>query len=151
MRGSRADDKFTPGGVLSNAAQMGPTQPVFDTLSDPGYFDNWPGGLQSPDNPVAILKLWRRTRATTYRAIGNVQADYSLPLDRAGSRPTSTSAIDVTKADRETFSPSVLHRADGHRAGDPDTLEPDPARTRSLEGYLNYAAPRTGRPRHCWT
>src|SRR5574341_1252606 len=28
IRGSRVEDLFTPGGVLSNAAQMGPTQPI---------------------------------------------------------------------------------------------------------------------------
>ena len=35
LRGSRTADEFTPGGVLSNAAQMGPTQPVLDA-SQPG-------------------------------------------------------------------------------------------------------------------
>src|SRR6267154_4794087 len=62
VAGSRAFDKFTPNGVLFNAAQMGPTQPIFDTSSTPlvspfgpvsrtGYY-NWPGNsLTSPDNP----------------------------------------------------------------------------------------------------
>src|SRR5262245_5683362 len=42
VRGSRNFDQFTPGGVLSNAAQMGPTQPVLDPTSPTGYY-NWPG------------------------------------------------------------------------------------------------------------
>ncbi len=56
IRGSRARDQFTPGGVLSNAAQMGPTQPVRDSASATGYA-NWAGNIQSADNPVEILNL----------------------------------------------------------------------------------------------
>ncbi len=56
LRGSRAADEFTPGGALSNAAQMGPTQPIFGNETS-GYYE-WPGDiLQSPDNPAAILEL----------------------------------------------------------------------------------------------
>src|SRR5690242_5618147 len=42
LKGSRAFDSFTPGGVLSNAAQMGPTQPIMDPTTVTGYYD-WPG------------------------------------------------------------------------------------------------------------
>src|SRR5205823_1130939 len=40
LKGSRNYDQFTPGGVLYNAAQMGPTQPVLDPTSgtDGTYF-----------------------------------------------------------------------------------------------------------------
>src|SRR5438046_2698857 len=54
VRASRQHDVFTPGGVLANAAQMGPTQPVYDSTSAPGYY-NWPGAtLTSADNPLRI-------------------------------------------------------------------------------------------------
>ena len=38
---------FTPGGVLSNAAQMGPTQPILDPARPTGYYD-WPNRLGIP-------------------------------------------------------------------------------------------------------
>jgi iron complex outermembrane receptor protein len=57
LKGARNSDLFTPGGVLSNAAQMGPTQPVNDPTAPTGFYD-WPGNqLTSADNPVAILAL----------------------------------------------------------------------------------------------
>ena len=45
LRGTREDDKFVPLGVLSNAAQFGPTQSVFDPSSSTGFY-NWPGNPQ---------------------------------------------------------------------------------------------------------
>src|SRR5260370_18464098 len=71
LRGSRTLDQFTPNGVLYNAAQMGPTQPVYDPASATGYY-NWPstGGnaLTPPDNPVAVLNL-SKNPGTTYPSI----------------------------------------------------------------------------------
>ncbi len=79
LRGSRSLDQFAPGGVLSNAAQMGPTQPVTDPTSTTGFY-NWPGNsLQSADNPAEILGL-ATDKGTTYRSIGNVQASYRMPF-----------------------------------------------------------------------
>ena len=57
LRGSRSLDQFAPGGVLSNAAQIGPTQPVIDPTSTTGFY-NWPGNsLTSADNPAEILGM----------------------------------------------------------------------------------------------
>ena len=56
LRGSRADDRFTPLGVLSQRAQYGPTQPIIDPNTPTGFYD-WTGGSTSADNPVAILNL----------------------------------------------------------------------------------------------
>ena len=78
LRGSRADDKFTPLGVLSNAAQYGPTQPIDDPTAGPGSTTGPIRPLTSADNPVAILNL-AEEKAKTYRAIGNVQTEYRLP------------------------------------------------------------------------
>jgi TonB-dependent SusC/RagA subfamily outer membrane receptor len=79
LQGLRAFDRFTPNGVISNAAQMGPTQPVMDPTSPTGYYE-WPGNAQqSADNPVAILNL-ASSEGTTYRSIGNMRAEYRLPF-----------------------------------------------------------------------
>ncbi len=138
VRGSRADDQFTPGGVLSNATQMGPTQPVFDSTTVTGYYDN-PGGLTSPDNPVAILDL-ARDQSTTFRSIGNITTEYSLPWIE-GLRANLNVGYDVTKAEREVFNPSVLHRQTVTDRGTLSRTNPTQVNT-VLEGYLNYATPR---------
>ncbi len=107
QRGSRTFDRFTPGGVLSNAAQMGPTQPVSDANTTTGYYD-WPGNtLQSPDNPLAILDL-ATDHGTTYRSIGSLQSAYRLPFVD-GLRAHMNVNYDLARADRQTFTPSALH------------------------------------------
>ena len=107
VRGSRADDRFTPSACSPTPPSIGPTQPVFDPNAPTGFYD-WPGrSLTSPDNPVAILNL-AEEKATTYRSIGNMQAEYSLPwID--GLRANLNLGFDVTRAERENFTPSVVH------------------------------------------
>src|SRR5690242_3610028 len=61
VKGSRSNDQFTPNGVLYNAAQMGPTQPVYDPTSTTGFY-NWPGNsLTSADNPLEVLRSEEHT------------------------------------------------------------------------------------------
>ncbi len=137
-RGARTEDKFPPNGVLSNAAQMGPTQPVLDGNSVTGFFENT-GGLNAPDNPVAIFNL-ARDQGTTYRSIGNVQGEYSLPWIN-GLKANLNLGYDVTKADREVFNPSVLHREIATNHGQIIRINPTQVNT-VLEGFLNYVPPR---------
>lgn len=139
LQGSRAFDRFTPGGVISNAAQMGPTQPVRDPTSPTGYYE-WPGNTQqSADNPVAILNL-ASSEGTTYRSIGNMRLEYSLPFIE-GLTANANAGYDVAKVTQKTFNPSVLHsetRSGEHGyayRGDPSQLNT------ILETYLKYAAP----------
>jgi iron complex outermembrane receptor protein len=140
LRGARTDDKFSPGGVLSNAAQMGPTQPVRDPTTVTGYYD-WPGNtLTSPDNPVAIYKL-ASDEATTYRAVGGIQTEYRLPwID--GLAANLNLGFDATKAERTFFDPSTLH-AQSKTGTDGRYLRNTPSEVSSvLDAYLNYAVPR---------
>lgn len=140
VRGSRASDEFTPGGVVSNAAQMGPTQPVKDPTSQTGFY-NWPGArLTSADNPVEILKL-ARDESTTYRSVGNVQGAYSLRwID--GLSANLNLGYDATKAERVQFSPSILHSEikNGH-FGNYYRTNPTQLNT-VIEPYLSYAVPK---------
>ena len=139
LRGSRSDDRFTPYGVYYYAAVMGPTQPVFDANAPTGFYD-WPGGPASPDNPVANLKL-AEDKATTYRAIGNAQAEYSLPWIE-GLRANLNLGFDVTQAERRNFTPGVLHQhAKFGEGGAQSRYNPTQLNT-VLEGYFNYTAPR---------
>jgi TonB-dependent starch-binding outer membrane protein SusC len=138
VRGTREDDKFVPLGVLSNAASFSPTQSVFDPSTPTGFY-NWPGGLTSADNPVEILTL-AEEKATTYRSVGNVQGEYSLPFIN-GLRANLNLGYDVTRAERENFTPSVLHRqvVTGN-GGIQSRFTPTQVNT-VLETYLNYTTP----------
>jgi TonB-linked SusC/RagA family outer membrane protein len=140
VRGSRTDDRFTPLGVLSNTAQYGPTQPVEDPASETGFHE-WPGeSSTSADNPVAILNL-AQEQAETYRAVGNMQAEYRMPWIE-GLRANVTLGIDASDGKRRNFAPSVLHREQATgRGGQQTRFNPQQTST-VLETYLNYTAPR---------
>jgi TonB-linked SusC/RagA family outer membrane protein len=138
IRGSRSLDQFAPGGVLSNAAQMGPTQPVTDPTSVTGFY-NWPGNsLQSADNPAEILRL-ATDKATTYRSIGNLQASYRMPFLEALTANANL-GYDLTEIDRSSFNPTALHAQ--LKAGTGGTLfTTNPSLLNPLlETYLNYAS-----------
>lgn len=139
IKGSRTEDLFTPGGVLNNATQMGPTQPIMDPTAPTGFYD-WPGNqLTSADNPLAILEF-AEDEGTTYRSVGNVQAEYSLPFLPA-LRANVNLGYDVTKATRETFTPSILHAQLKTGNGGNKYRRDDSFQSGLLETYLNYAAP----------
>jgi len=105
VRGSHALDHFTPGDVLGNAASMAPTQPVLDPTSATGYWD-WRTTNASPSNPLASIAL-ARDRGTTWRSLGNLQAQYQLPF-LEGLTGTVNLGYDVSKVDRTTFTPNNL-------------------------------------------
>ncbi len=138
IRGARTYDRFTPGGVLSNAAQMGPTQPVFDSTAATGYYNN-PGGLQSPDNPLEILNL-STNYGTTYRSVGNVQGEYVMPFLQALKAHVNL-GYDVTKVTNESFGPNTLHREIVGGQHGYDFRSDNSMINGVFEAYLNYAAP----------
>ncbi len=140
LRGSRSQDQFTPLGVLSNAAQYGATQPILDPSSPTGFYD-WPGSaLTSPDNPVAILNL-AEEKGTTWRGIGNMQAEYSLPwVD--GLKANATFGFDVINGWRTNFTPSVLHREVVTGRGGQQTRYDPKQVSLVMETYLNYTTPK---------
>ena len=138
LKFAHADYRFTPGGVVGNAAQMGPTQPVFDTASGTGYYE-WSGGIQSPDNPVAILALGT-DRGTNVRSIGNVHGQYSVPF-LEGLRLHVNLGYDQSRADRESFSPSVMHSEQKSGYLGEFSRSNDEQTNQVLETYLNYTAP----------
>jgi iron complex outermembrane receptor protein len=140
LRGARARDEFTPGGVLGNATVYGPTQPVTDASTPTGFYD-WTGGLNSADNPVAILRL-SSDKSTTLRSIGSVQGEWRTPFLEGLSANLSL-GYDVAKASRTQFTPSSLHR-EQVGGGDPGSFyREEPTQTNTvMEGFLTYAIPR---------
>lgn len=142
LRGSRTKDLFTPGGVLGNAAEYGPTQPVFDPTTPTGYYD-WPGNtLQSADNPVALLEL-ATDRGTTYRSLGGVQARYRLPF-LEGLRANVNLGYDITRTDRQSFYPRVLHGQSRTGNDGSDYRANQSQSNTTFEGYLDYPSLRFG-------
>ena len=139
LKGSREFDQFTPGTVLFNAAQMGPTQPVLDPTSTTGFY-NWPGNsLQSADNPVEALTL-AQSQGTAYRSVGNIQADYAFPFLR-GLKANVNLGYDIARVEQQVFNPAVLHSETKNGENGLD-FQQQPSQTNSvLETYLNYAAP----------
>ncbi|HYL20261.1 MAG TPA: SusC/RagA family TonB-linked outer membrane protein [Gemmatimonadales bacterium] len=144
VRGSRTNDHFTPGGVLYNAAQMGPTQPVGDPTSVTGYY-NWPGNLlTSADNPVEVLNL-ATDHATTYRSVGNVQTKYDFssfhPLQ--GLTGTVNLGYDVTAVNHVSFYPNNIH-LETKNGTFGSYFRTTPGQTNTiLETYLDYRPPVT--------
>jgi iron complex outermembrane receptor protein len=139
VRGSLQRDQFTPGGVLSNATQMGPTQPVYDTAAVTGYY-NWPGAtLTSADNPVEILAL-AEDQANTYRSTGNARLEWQLPRI-TGLAWHFNFGYDVTAATREQFRPSTIHDQYKGSAQFGTVSRSSPSQLNSVfETYLNYTA-----------
>ncbi len=139
IKGSREMDLFTPGGVLSNAAQMGPTQPVYDPTSTTGYY-NWPNNtLTSADNPVEALNL-ATSQGSTYRSVGNVQADLHIPWV-PGLTWSNNLGYDAAKVTSTSFGQSVLHAE--LKSGDKGYFyRSDQTQVNTVaETYLNYSSP----------
>ena len=65
VKGSRAEDIFTPGSVLGESGRMAPTQPIMDPTSPWGGYFEWADPL-APNNPIASLDL-ETQRPTTRR------------------------------------------------------------------------------------
>ncbi|HEY8257071.1 MAG TPA: SusC/RagA family TonB-linked outer membrane protein [Gemmatimonadales bacterium] len=140
VRGTREDGEFVPLGVLSNAAQFGPTQSVFDPNSPTGFY-NWPNNsLTSADNPLELLTL-AEEKATTYRSVGNVQGQYNLPwID--GLRANINLGYDITRAERQNFQPSVVHAQSKTGNGGLQTRFTPSQTNTVLETFLNYTTPK---------
>jgi TonB-linked SusC/RagA family outer membrane protein len=137
IKGSRTNDRFTPSDVLGNAVGMAPTQPVRDSTNATGYYD-WNTTGASASNPVASLNL-STDHGTTWRSVGNVQADYRFPFLQA-LRANLNLGYDVTQADRQRFFPTNL--ASQQRQGHGYLSLSNNSQANSvLEAYLNYAAP----------
>lgn len=142
VAGSRTYDNFMPGGVLYNAAQMGPTQPVFDPTSVTGYY-NWTTGnrLTQADNPLEVLNT-SVDHATTYRSVGNVQARYDFSKISAlqGLTGTVNLGYDVTAIDHVSFAANNTHLELKGDSGSFFEEQPSQANT-LLETYLDYQPP----------
>ena len=143
IQGSRTYDNFTPSGVLFNAAQMGPTQPVFDPTTATGYA-NWvtnnPG--TAADNPLETLN-GALDHASTLRSVGNVitRYDFSSVPQLQGLTGTLDLGFDVASIDHVTFYANNTHQ--GSKQGNPGSyFEEQPSQaTSTLEGYLDYQPP----------
>jgi iron complex outermembrane receptor protein len=138
VKGSRSFDQFQPGDVLGNASGMAPTQPVYDPTNPTGYWD-WPASANSGSyNPLASLKR-AVSQGTTWRSVGNVQAEYHLPFI-PDLKANVNVGYDLTQANSASFGPSDLAGQvwAGHGYM---SLNNNSQTNEVVEAYLNYAAP----------
>jgi iron complex outermembrane receptor protein len=102
--GALNKDQFTPGGVLGNATNFDPTQEILDPGNAYGGYFEWVDYTEAPDNPVAILNM-QESEGTTYRSVGNVTGEYSLPwID--GLSATARLGYVLTATETFFFAPS---------------------------------------------
>ena len=139
IKGSRTIDGFDPVGMMGSAAQMAPTQPVYDATSKTGYYD-WPGNvLTATNNPIEGANL-AQSRGTTFRTLGNVQADYRLPFI-SGLKISGNLGFDWTKVTSQYFAPSLLD-AQQKNGNFGQFNRSDNSELNTVgEVYLNYSAP----------
>ncbi|NNG17044.1 MAG: SusC/RagA family TonB-linked outer membrane protein, partial [Gemmatimonadales bacterium] len=134
--GARNEDQFTPGGVLGNASNFAPTQPIEDPDSPYGGFFEWEDPLAA-NNPVGELNLVY-DRGTTYRSIGNATGEYFFGfLD--GLSATARLGYVVTNSERRTFAPSIAKfQAETGRNGTISRSNPTEFNW-LFDGYATYA------------
>lgn len=132
VRGARTDDRFTPGGVLGDAARFAPTQPI---QADAGFFE-WADFPLGPNNPLAALELAQED-GRTYRSIGSIEGRYEMPFLR-GLSATTRLGYDVASSERRTFNPSIQQSQ--VESGSPGYFSRStPTETTALlDTYLNY-------------
>ncbi len=137
LKGARTNDVFQSGGALGDAVGMAPTQPIYNSTAQTGYW-NWVTTGASASNPLEELNL-STDDGTTWRSIGNLEADYQLPWIQ-GLRANMNVGYDVTQANRETFLPNdlglQLRQGHGYLS-----MSNDNQVNSVFEAYLNYSNP----------
>ena len=135
LKGAKTSEQTEPGGMLGNAASFDPTQPVRDVRSPFGGFFEW--GPELPENnPVAEYVL-EENFGETFRSIGNIDSEYSLPYVQGLSARVNL-GYDVTIGEREFFAPTNLRSQ--AEAEFPGTVTRASFRQLNtlLDAYLNY-------------
>ncbi|MGH7606853.1 MAG: TonB-dependent receptor plug domain-containing protein, partial [Gemmatimonadales bacterium] len=77
VKAAQTNDRFAPGGTVSNAVSFAPTQPVMDPGSAWAGYWEWTENLGTK-NPVAEYELMEDV-GTSLRAIGNLDLEYDVP------------------------------------------------------------------------
>ena len=106
IKGSRSDDRFTPGAVIGSATAMPSTQPIYDENGNYFYWRESDGDIlpQATNNPIAAAALVQ-DRGTTYRSIGNIETKYDVPFV-AGLRGVLNLGFDLANSRHTIFTPS---------------------------------------------
>lgn len=135
IKGAHTNDDFNAGAAIGGAATYNPTAPIrsdADTLG--GYFE-FQGSDIGPVNPVAELNLMI-DEGTTYRSVGDVEAQLQMPFLRALTG-TVRLGYDVVKTDRQVFRPSIL-LGETRNISEGEDENGDPVEI-SLAGYTSHA------------
>ena len=132
FKGTRNDDKYTPGGVLGSATAMDPTQaPVTG-----GTYFQWTNPLGA-NNPLADLAQIS-DEGSTFRSVGNVEAKWFFSEYVDGLSATVRTGFDYATSTRTTFSPSTAQAdIEASRGGRLDRNTPRQVNT-VVEVFGNY-------------
>jgi iron complex outermembrane receptor protein len=138
LKGSRSDDRFTPGSVIGNATAFAPTQPIYTPT---GGFYYWSRGdtliRQAAGNPVASLALVD-DYGTTYRSIGNLLTKYRTPF-LEGLTGVVNLGYDLASSRHTIFTPSIEYgQISTSNGGNFQRYNPTQMNT-VLDAYANYA------------
>ena len=131
LKGSRANDKFTPTGVLGAATAFAPTQPIRTTS---GTYFQWSDPLGA-NNPISDLALLT-DRGKFDRSVGNIEARYTLPVN--GLSATVRTGYDYASAERTSFSPSTAQGQLENSTGGTFSKNTPKQVTTLLELFGNY-------------
>lgn len=132
VKGSRSDDKFTPGGVLSGATLFSPTLAPYTST---GAFTQY-ANILAAANPLSEL-AYISDAGRTYRSIGSAEVKYKVPrVD--GLSATVRGGYDIADARRTTFTSSLQHGQVG--ADNPGNLYRNSPQqsNRLLDAFANY-------------
>ena len=137
IKGSRSDDRFTPGSVIGAATAMPMTQPV---RNPDGTFYYWVRNdtliPQATANPVAALELID-DHGTTYRSVGNLETKYHAPF-LTGLTATLNIGYDLAAGRHTIFTPSTEYsQLSSQNGGNFQRYNPSQTNT-VMDLYGNY-------------
>lgn len=148
LKGAVSNSKFADGGVVGNATEYDPTQPVYNGSARFGGYREWINtntGLPfGTSNPVGLLKMYDK-RSHVERSIGNVQFDYKfhflpdlrLNLNLGYDAQQGNETVLVTDSARNQYMNFKDPNTGKQKGGLKDTDKERKLNT-LMDAYLNY-------------
>lgn len=139
IRGTRTEDNFLPGGLLGNATNMAPSQPILDPAGQfRGFFEWGAADLLVPNNPLAELAAVDN-QGSVFRSQGGLQTTYDLPV--TGLSVVSNIGFDIVNSESVFFAPSFLKsQVDNANPGFVSRSN-NSQQNVAFDAYVNYVRP----------
>lgn len=139
IKGSINNNHFANSDAVWSSMAFNPTQPIYSGIDTAfgGYYESIENGVPATGanrNPVGLLKQ-ETHKSTVYRSIGNIDADYNVPVVR-GLKAHLTLGYDYSKGEGSNFVPAEA--ADAYTVGGTVNQYSQRLQNRLFTGYLNY-------------